>query len=197
MFGWLFIADGIYEFVSSYVSFDKSSVLFPSIRKIIIFTVMMLLVGIFEEVLFRGVILNSMINKWGYTKTGIIKSVILSSLIFGLCHLVNLLWYPTIIIGTATQVIYTFLNGILFASIYIRCKNIWSVIILHSVCDWLSMVSDIYHQAPVSAVPVDTSVVSMLIISMIYIPFALFGFFLLRKVFIKDISQSATDIKSI
>lgn len=197
LFGWLFIADGVYGFVSSYVSFDKSSVSFPSMQKIIFFTLVMLLVGIFEEVLCRGVILNNMLNKWGHTKAGIIKSVILSSLIFGLCHLVNLVVFPTLIIRTATQVIYTFLHGILFACIYLRCKNIWACVILHSVYDWLGLVSGIYHTAPASVAPVDTSVVSMLITGILYIPFALVGFFLLREVLIEDMSQSVIDLKSI
>ena len=90
LFGWLIIADGVCGFVLSYVSFDKSSISFPSMQKIIFFTLVMLLVGIFEEVLCRGVILNNMLIKWGHTKTGILKSIILSSLIFGLLHLVNL-----------------------------------------------------------------------------------------------------------
>ena len=155
----------------------------------------MLLIGILEEVLCRGVILNNMLNKWGHTKTGIIKSVILSSLIFGLGHLVNLFWQPTLIIGTVTQVIYTFLIGVLFASIYLRCKNIWAVVVLHAIFDWLCMVSGIYHTASASVVPVDTSVVSGLITSMLYIPFDLVGFFLLRKVFVEDIYQTVKDIK--
>ena len=197
LFGWLIIADGVYGFVSSYISFDKSSLSFPSMQKTIFFTLVMLLIGILEEVLCRGVILNNMLNKWGHTKTGIIKSVILSSLIFGLGHLVNLFWQPTLIIGTVTQVIYTFLIGILFASIYLRCKNIWAVVILHAIFDWLCMVSGIYHTASSSVVPVDNSIVSMLITSMLYIPFALLGFFLLRKIFVEDMSQSVTNTKSI
>ncbi|MBW9154325.1 hypothetical protein [Clostridium estertheticum] len=43
--------------------------------------------------------------------------------------------------------------------------------------------------------PVDISVVSGLTTDMLYIPFALFGFFLLRKVFVEDIYQTVKDIK--
>ncbi|MBZ9607372.1 CPBP family intramembrane metalloprotease [Clostridium estertheticum] len=197
LLGWLIIANGVYGFVSSYVSFDKSSISFPSMKKIILFTVVMLLVGILEEVLCRGVILNNMLNKWGYTKTGIIKSVILSSLIFGVAHLVNLIVFPTLIMATVTQVIYNFLTGVLFASIYLRCKNIWAVVVLHAIYDWLAMVSDIYHTVAAPGAPVDTSVVSGLITSMLYIPFALVGFFLLRKVFYEYMSKSEIDTKSV
>ena len=194
LLGWPFIADGVYGFVLSYTSLNKNSISFPSIEKIIFFTLVMLLVGIFEEVLCRGVILNNMLNKWGYTKVGIIKSVLLSSLIFGLGHLANLFSYSTPI-RTVTQVIYTFLNGILFASIYLRCKNIWAVSILHAVYDWLALVPGIFHSVVAPATQVDTSVAAMLVTSSLYIPFALIGFFLLRKVFVEDKSKSIIDTK--
>jgi membrane protease YdiL (CAAX protease family) len=180
--------------VSSYISLNKNSISFPGIENIAYFTLVMLLVGIFEEVMYRGIILNSMLNKWGFTKAGIIKSVLLSSLIFGLGHLVNLLGHSTPI-RTMTQVIYTFLNGILFASIYLRCKNIWAVAILHAVYDWLALVPGIFVPVAAPAAQVDTSISSMLVTGALYIPFALVGFFLLRKVFVEDKPKSILDTK--
>lgn len=195
LYGWLIIVSGVYGFVSSYIKCDKSFFSFPSMQKIIFFTLVMLLIGIFEEVIIRGVILNNMLNKWGYTKAGMIKSVILSSLIFGLCHLVNLIGHPSLIITTLTQVMYSFLIGVLFASIYLRCKNIWAVIILHAIFDWFWRVSDIYHIIANPVTPVDISVALGLTISMLCIPFALVGFFLLRKAFVEDMHQYAKEIK--
>lgn len=102
LLGWLFVIVGVYNFVLSYVSFKNSSLSFPSMQKIIFYTLIMLCIGIFEEVLCRGVILNNMLKKWGNNKTGIIKAVILSSLIFGLGHLVNLVVSSTLIIRTVS-----------------------------------------------------------------------------------------------
>lgn len=194
LLGWPFIADAVYGFITSYTSLDKNSISFPGIEKIILFTLVMLFVGIFEEVLCRGIILNNMLNKWGYTKAGIIKSVLLSSLIFGLGHLANLFGYSTPI-RTLTQVIYTSLNGILFASVYLRCKNIWAVAILHAGYDWLQLVPSIFVPVVAPATQVDTSVSSMLVTGLLYVPFALVGFFLLRKVYVEDKSKAIIDIK--
>lgn len=194
LLGWPFIADAVYGFITSYTSLDKNSISFPGIEKIILFTLVMLFVGIFEEVLCRGIILNNMLNKWGYTKAGIIKSVLLSSLIFGLGHLANLFGYSTPI-RTLTQVIYTSLNGILFASVYLRCKNIWAVAILHAGYDWLQLVPSIFVPVVAPATQVDTSVSSMLVTGLLYVPFALVGFFLLRKVYVEDKSEAIIDIK--
>lgn len=84
----------------------------------------------------------------------------------------------------------------MFASIYLRSKNIWAVIILHAVYDWLVSISRILHPVDSAIAPVDISVVSGLINVMFAIPFALVGFFLLRKVLVEDMSQSVIDIKS-
>lgn len=194
LLGWLIIADGIYGFVIDYAMSDKSRISMPSVDKTIAFTVVMLLVGIFEEFLCRGIILSNMLKKWGSSKAGIIKAVVLSSLIFGLGHLVNLISAPTLIIRTLTQVMYTSLNGILFASIYLRCKNIWAVAILHAGYDWLVLVSGIYSQLPASAVQVDAHPMSMLVTTMLYIPFALLGLFYLRKVWNNDMSEASVNI---
>ncbi|QVK16886.1 hypothetical protein KHQ81_08200 [Mycoplasmatota bacterium] len=67
-----------------------------------------------------------------------------------------------------------------------------AVVNLHAVYDWLLLVSGIYHTVADSTARVDTSVVSGLIIGMLYIPFALVGFFLIRKEWSKVISQSTT-----
>ena len=77
----------------------------------------------------------------------------------------NLLGGYQTLITTLTQVIYTFLNGILFACIYLRCKNIWAVIVLHAVDDWLCLIPGIYHTVTISTVTMDTSMTSMLITS--------------------------------
>lgn len=196
LLGWLFLTVGLYNFVSSYLSFDKSSISYPSVQKIIFFTLIMLLVGIFEEFLYRGLILNSMITRFGYNKAGIVKSIILSSLIFGLGHLANLVMFPDLVIRTASQIICASLNGILFASIYVRCKNIWAVAILHAVYDWLVKVSEIYHPVTITSAPVDISALSGIINVIFAIPFALVGFFLLRKVFAEDVSKPIIDTKS-
>jgi len=196
LFGWLFIIVGVYNFMLSSVNFVKSSISFPSIEKIVFYTLIMFCIGIFEEVLFRGIILNNMLNKWGDNKTGIIKSVVLSSLIFGLGHFVNLVVFPALIIRTISQIVYTSLHGILYAGIYLRSKNIWAVIILHAVFDWLVLISGILRPVDSAIAPVDVSIVSGLIEVIFAIPFAFVGFFLIRKVFIEDIPQSEISVKS-
>jgi uncharacterized protein len=195
--GWLFLVVGVYNVVMFYLSSNKASLSFPGMEKIIYFTAIMLFIGIFEEILCRGVILNSMLNQWGHTKAGIIKSVALSSLIFGVAHLINLAVYPNLIIRTASQIVFTSLHGFLFASVYLRCKNIWSVVLLHAVYDWLVKFSGLYRQIPISAAPADISVLLGVVNVLFAVPFALVGLFLLRKVLVEDLSKPVANTESV
>lgn len=192
--GWPFMCVGLYNIIGLFFSTTLLSSL--GIKKVFFFTMIMVLVGTFEEFLCRGIILNSLLNKLSSTKTGVIKAVILSSFIFGLGHLVNLIVSPNLLISTLSQVIYTTLHGILFAAIYLRCKNILSVVLLHAVYDWLVKASGIFHSVNISGTPVDISPLLGLVNILFALPFALVGLFLLRKITIENIDKSVSTIKS-
>ncbi|MBK1811960.1 CPBP family intramembrane metalloprotease [Clostridium sp. YIM B02505] len=192
--GWPFMCLGLYNIIGLF--FSTTPLSSPEVKKVFFFTIIMFLVGTFEEFLCRGIILNSLLNKLNSTKAGLIKAVILSSFIFGLGHLVNLIVSPNLLISTLSQIIYTTLHGILFAAIYLRCKNIWSVVFLHAVYDWLVKASGIFHTVSASGTPVDISFLTGLINILFAIPFALVGLFLLRKVMIADIDKSVLTTKS-
>lgn len=194
LLGWPFMCLGLYNIIGLFSGpIPLSS---PRIEKVFSFTIIMFLVGTFEEFLCRGIILNSLLNKLNSTKAGLIKAVILSSFIFGLGHLVNLIASPNLIFSTLSQIIYTTLHGILFAAIYLRCKNIWSVVLLHAVYDWLVKASVIFHVVSFANTPVDISPLLGIVNILFALPFALVGLFLLKKVTIENIDKSVPTIKS-
>ena len=162
----------------------------PAVLSLVLFTCHMLLIGVFEEFLFRGVILNNMLKKWGKNKSGIIRAVIYSSILFGSAHLVNLIGTSNFVIGTISQLFYTFFLGIFFAAIYIRTKNIWTVVILHAIFDWLAMILITFYptMAPSGETDVDITILFGQII--LTLPFAVFGFLYLRKAWQPKESES-------
>lgn len=93
------------------------------------------LTGIFEELLFRGVVLNVFQDAFASkcAKT-IWASLILSALAFGLMHLTNLSSGQNVV-GTLMQVIEATAVGLCFGAVYLRCRNIWTVVILHALTD--------------------------------------------------------------
>lgn len=74
----------------------------------------LILAPIFEEIIFRNVLLNSLLNKYDLR-----KSIIISSCLFGIVH-----W-------DFYQTIYATVFGLFFGVIYVKNKNIAYCIILH------------------------------------------------------------------
>lgn len=95
------------------------------------FIVECLSIGFFEELIFRLVLLTVLLQRLPKTKTGVFQAVLISSSVFGLIHLVNLIggagFAPTIL-----QVGYSFLTGAMWAVVYLKTKSILAVIILHA-----------------------------------------------------------------
>ena len=93
------------------------------------------LTGIFEELLFRGVVLNAFQDAFvAKSAKTIWASLILSALSFGLMHLTNLTSGQNVV-GTLMQVIEATAVGLCFGAVYLRCRNIWTVVILHALTD--------------------------------------------------------------
>lgn len=85
------------------------------------------MLGIFEEMLFRNIILNTLIID--NTKGSYRMDILISSILFKLIHLMNLNVYPNLPIAIITQVIYDFMLGYFSITIYLNTKSIYSVII--------------------------------------------------------------------
>lgn len=87
------------------------------------------LIAVAEESIVRGIILQTLLPK------GVLRAVLLSSLIFALLHVGNLFaglpW--TYVSG---QVLFTFGDGLAYAVMRVRTGSIWPAIILHGLTDF-------------------------------------------------------------
>ena len=93
------------------------------------------LTGIFEELLFRGVVLNAFQDAFAKKSAKTIwVSLFLSALAFGMMHFTNLASGQDVV-GTLMQVIEAAAVGVCFGAVYLRCRNIWVVVILHALTD--------------------------------------------------------------
>lgn len=92
-------------FLSNYPS-GSEEIIIPQFSKVILFVLNCIGVGVFEEGLFRGIVLNNMLRKWGSTKKGIYRAAIVSSVFFGISHIINLLVKPDYLVGTIAEMIY-------------------------------------------------------------------------------------------
>ena len=120
------------------------------------------LVGICEELLCRGWLLNEFLERYGDTKKGVWYSIIISGTIFGLMHLGNIIGGQDVV-GTIVQVISACGTGIMFGLIYYKTKNIWSVICLHSLWDFSLFLGEVIPVTEKTASVTAVSIVGLLL----------------------------------
>ncbi len=89
--------------------------------------------GITEEILCR-IIPLSLVMRNPDRKKLMLPAVTFTSLIFGICHIVNI-FSGADPVTTLFQVLYATGTGFLFGAVYIRTGNPWITIILHSMTD--------------------------------------------------------------
>lgn len=104
-------------------------------KEIVLFMLTMLEVGFIEEILFRGFLFKTI------EKDDQKTAIIITSLTFGIGHIVNLLNGANFI-PTLVQIIYSVSFGYLFVKILIKTKSLWPCIITHSLLNALSIFSN-------------------------------------------------------
>lgn len=160
---------------------------------IALFVVLNLSTGLFEETLCRGVVLTTMLNKWGRTKGGCYLSVLLSSLLFGMAHFVHLILGDASLLAVVTQVIYATFIGVFFCGCVIRCKCIYPVMIFHGMINMASSLNEIAVNGGINkgygTMPIE---VAITLVAMV-LPFMLYGLFIIRKEFRKPMIAGSVE----
>lgn len=113
------------------------------------------LTGFMEEGLMRGIVLRVL------KPTGTTRSVVISSLLFGLMHIGNLLYRNPFIVFA--QMIGAFVHGIGLGAIRLRTNTLWFPVILHALHDLALK----YTHFP--AIPLDVAQVTLLMFYGIYL----------------------------
>lgn len=142
------------------------------------------LIGVAEEFLCRGWLLNEFLERYGDSKKGVWYSIIISGIIFGLIHLGNIYTIGQDIPTTISQALSAAGTGIFLGLIYYKTKNIWSVIFLHGFWDFSLYLSKIS--------PVQSTVELFTTLSVVSLVFTILSFFaeLLNLIpYIKDIDE--------
>ncbi len=88
-------------------------------------------VGFFEEMAFRGCAFMFLLKSRRKSRLGIFIAIFLSSVVFGLIHLVNI--FTSSPVAVLLQIGYSALIGALCSVVLLVTKNIWLCVLLHSV----------------------------------------------------------------
>lgn len=142
------------------------------------------IIGLYEEVLCRGLLVGHMMYHWKNDPKMIKKSVLCSSVIFGVLHIGNLFSGAGLIV-TLIQVVYATVLGILFAAIYVRTRNIWAVALVHCLVDFSAFIITMFTVPQPNPVEPEagagSSLAFLLILLGSVIFIAWFAMFLIRK----------------
>lgn len=142
------------------------------VGSVAVFSLSMLSVGVFEEGLFRGLLLDRLGDLW----PGALTPVVLSSVVFGLAHGANA--WRLGLVATSTQIAYAVLIGVFFAAVRLRSGGLAAVIVLHAVLDWcFYLVSDVSGASGAAAGSAVAATVVPLVLGLLL---ALWGAWLLR-----------------
>lgn len=86
--------------------------------------------AIFEEVLFRGILIYNLKKKG----TGALPCLFISAALFAAAHLTNLVGLD--VVSVSVQVAYSFVVGMVFAAVYLKNNSILQVIVAHFLIDF-------------------------------------------------------------
>ena len=108
---------------------------FKSFTYVSVLAFFTLMVGISEELYFRGIILKLLKDNYSVTQT-----IVISALVFGIGHIAGILAGKSIVEGLL-QIINAIMFGILAAEIVILTKSLFPVIIWHFLFNFVNYIS--------------------------------------------------------
>lgn len=137
-------------FLFLFDSFDKGAQ-WQTTPAIFLGILHMIGVGVREEVIFRGIIGNTLALKYATDKKGLWFAVIVSGLLFGGVHMNNI-FHGVKLMGLFGQVVSACGAGLLFTAIYLRGGNLWILILIHALVDAGALFESTFTVTTVTAV---------------------------------------------
>ncbi len=138
---WLYLLPCLVIAVDNFPFFayfqDKTAFVRTGAVDIALFALSCFTTGLFEELVFRGILFNLLAGCFSGDKRGLWTSYVLSSVVFGVAHLLN-----GFSLATLLQVGYTILTGGLFAFCFLKTKNILCPAFVHGLYNFCGLLLD-------------------------------------------------------
>lgn len=151
------------------IAFGKSPVEYKAVINLFIYCTF---IGIVEEFLCRGWLLNEFLERYSRNRKEIILSIIFSSIIFGVIHFLNI-GETQGFFETLVQVMNAAASGTFLALLYYKTKNIWVVVFTHAFWDFSIFLTQVSSLGDCISGPTSTSAVILNIIRGICITISL------------------------
>lgn len=142
--GWPIVAANVALLVFAGISFvtEGSTLATDWLPNLAVTTFLCLCIGISEEVMYRGVLLNAVLAVTGRSHRGTMAAIAIISLLFGLAHVSITTDFATPFLATqgVLKIIQTGLFSVIMCSVVLRTHRLGGVSIFHGLSDFLLMV---------------------------------------------------------
>lgn len=143
-------------------------------------------VPLFEESVFRGLILAVVLHRYHATRAQIVGAVLFSALLFGLWHVPLTLNHPDAWQASAARVVYTIFAGVGFAAVVLRTRSIWLVMSVHALTLASNLLVSVLTTGSAVAlsetIAPDNATRSAVYTVLVTLPLLLYGLYLLQDV---------------
>lgn len=126
--------------LSCFTFFPDISGDYKSVAEIVSLPIFILAIGFFEETVFRGIVINLLADRFCRSVKGVWATAAISGSLFGMVHLLNVFAGQSLQ-DTIVQVIQISFFGILLGAIYLKNRNIYSMMLLHALYDGSRMIA--------------------------------------------------------
>lgn len=149
-------------------------------------TVICMLVGVNEEGIFRGLLMGGLLAKLGDKKGGPLIAALVSSLAFGVVHVISDMDYSNAFaIGTGfLKALETAMFAFILCAPVVQGKNLWGVMTVHAFTDWVILCGSAIRSGGMSVptyVSTDpeharSSMIVFALLALLYLPKAIRSF---------------------
>jgi membrane protease YdiL (CAAX protease family) len=123
-------------FIMVGISNNWNTYITAGVDLVLLFAISTLAVGVFEELLFRGLVFPLLIRSFSKSKSAFLWSAILSNLMFGLMHFINIFSQPENVVGILSQVFFATSIGVFFCGLMVRTEHILIPILIHALVNF-------------------------------------------------------------
>lgn len=148
-----------------------------SLTNLFLLTIYCISIGFSEELSLRSVLLPLLSRFFNNSRKAKIKAILISSLIFGLLHLIK---FDKRIYGEVSQLFFATFIGVMFGALLVVTKRVYPLIIIHAIVDFVAKLDSI--GLPIKSTvynPMDLE--SAIISSLLTLPCLIYGLFLIKK----------------
>lgn len=164
--------------------FDGGSVAPDWLSNFVLVAIMCLGIGISEEFLFRGIILNGILAVSGKSHRGTMLAVMITSVLFGWAHvdLSTDLGDPLLATQAVLKIIQTALFSIIMCSIVLRTRRLGGASLIHGLSNYLLMIPSVVLAGEGLSINYVSSgdagveaIITYVVVIAFYLPFAIKG----------------------